>query len=161
MGRLSLLFLVTVFLACSPADRPTEDRPMPARISLDQFQALRWLQGTWRGSEAGAHFFFESYAFLDDSTIKSFSYPDSTFALADDSSLIALRNGEVTSSEGSATWILTGLDSTGVRFKPLRNAKNSFVWTLESRSAWAARLSWRDSTGTVQERTYQMERIGS
>jgi len=147
--------------ACARPDRPAEAPPVPAEVSLEQFQLLRWIEGTWRGSEPGGHPFFESYAFLDDSTIRNFSYPDSTFMVARDSSTIVWSAGRVTSIGGTLAWVATGLDSATVRFDPIRNARNSFTWTRESRSAWTAFLWWRDDAGQRHERHYRMERVGS
>jgi hypothetical protein len=147
--------------ACGHADRPDEAPPVAAEVSLEQFQLLRWIEGTWRGSEAGGNPFFESYVFLDDSTIRNFSYPDSTFMEARDSSTIAWASGHVTSTGGSLAWVASGLDSATVRFDPIRNARNSYTWTRQSRSVWTAYLWWLDDSGHKHERLYRMERVGS
>jgi len=157
--------LLVVCLSCSRLDRPAGPPPTPAEISLEQFQALRWLQGTWRGSEQGANPFFESYVFLSDSTIRSFTYPDSTFAEASDSGAITWARNQVTStmggSTGGSTWVVTHFDSLALRFDPVRNATNSFTWIPESRAAWTARVEARGATGAVRERVYRMERVGT
>lgn len=147
--------------ACSRPDRPSDSPPVPAEVSLEQFQALRWLQGTWRGTQSGANPFFESYVFLNDSTIRRFNYPDSTFAEATDSGMIAWSRGNVTSAAGSPAWIATRFDSATVRFDPLRDANNSFTWTRLSNTEWTALLQWSDESGNMKERLYRMERVGS
>jgi hypothetical protein len=153
------LLAVLILTACREPPPPVQDAVKPAQVTLDQFQMLRWLQGTWRGSAAGGGPFYESYIFLNDSTIRSFSYADSTFAQASDSNLIALAGGQVVKTGGGAVWIATRLDSTGVRFDPESGASNSFTWASASHDTWTARLEWPDSAEHPPQ-TSQMERVG-
>src|SRR5262245_23330336 len=69
---------------------PAASTPAPMTVSVAQFQQMRWLEGSWRGSGGGIDAFFEGYRFVDDSTIRSFEYPDSTL-VAKDSGEITLR----------------------------------------------------------------------
>ena len=158
--RYSLLLLSAALASgCSKPERA--DQPAEAvTVTRDGFQTLRTLQGTWRGLQSNGSQFYESYVFLDDTTIRSFGYPDSTFAQAEDSSTIALREGHVTTKGGPMAWLATRFDSHTVRFDPVQEATNSFTWTFHSRDAWTAQLDWRDSTGIPMSRTYQMERLG-
>jgi hypothetical protein len=155
----TLLAAVAV-TACSRPEGPSLPVAIPAPVSLDQFQTLHWLEGTWRGTGPAVNPFYESYRYLNDSTIRSFNYPDSTFAEARDSGTIAWRSGQVTSGDSGVSWVATRFDSLSLRFDPQRGATNSFTWTLESPTQWTALLEWRDSTGAERQRTYQMERSG-
>jgi hypothetical protein len=148
-------------VCCSPADRPAEPPQAPAEVSLEQFQALRWLQGTWRGSEGGANPFFESYVFINDSTILSFTYPDSTFAEANDSGSIVWSGNRVSSATGKAAWVVTHFDTLTVRFEPLRNATTAYTWSRESRETWTAQLEVPGGGAVPPGRLYRMERVGS
>lgn len=150
---------IALATACAKADRA--DQPVaPVSVTRDAFQTLRALQGTWRGHQPDESQFYESYVFLDDTTIRSFGYSDSTFARAVDSSTIALRDGHVTTKGGPMVWLATRFDSATIRFDPVQEANNSFTFTILSRDAWTAQLDWRDSTGAPRSRTYRMERLG-
>jgi hypothetical protein len=155
------LALLITCVCCSRPERPAEPPLAPAEVSLEQFQALRWLQGTWRGSEDGANPFFESYLFLNDSTILSFTYPDSTFAEANDTGSIVWAGSRITSANGEAAWVVTHFDTLTVRFDPLRNATTAHTWSRESRAAWTARLEVPGGGGVPPGRLYRMERVGS
>jgi hypothetical protein len=146
---------------CSASDRQAGPPPTPANVSLEEFQALRWLQGTWRGQEDGGAPFFESYVFLDDSTIRSFSYPDSTFAEAADSGTIAWSGRRITTVAGRSAWVVTRFDSLGIRFEPVRKAATAYTWSRESRSAWTVRSGPPGETATSQGHVYRMARVGS
>lgn len=153
--------LLLACVCCTRPDRPSGPPPAPAEVSLEQFQALRWLQGTWRGSEDGSHPFFESYLFLNDSTIQSFTYPDSTFAEASDSGSITWAGNRITSATGQAVWVATHFDTLTIRFDPLRNATTAYTWGRESREKWTARLEVPGGGTGPQARVYRMERVGS
>src|SRR5262245_28887902 len=43
---------------------------MKKEFSQSDFQKLRWLEGTWRGSDGGKGAFFEGYRFINDTTIE-------------------------------------------------------------------------------------------
>jgi hypothetical protein len=156
---LSWLVAAPALSTCSGAAPPPHERPLPAQITLAQFQLLRWLQGTWRGTATGTAPVYQSYVFIDDSTVRGFSYRDSTFAQASDSSIIAWRSGLVRDTGAGQVWIATRLDSTGARFAPEADA-NRFTWTQESRDRWTALLEWPDSAAAHPPRTYLMERVG-
>jgi hypothetical protein len=134
--------------------------PTPAVVSAADLQMLRWLEGNWVGSADGGAPFYESYRFLNDSTIESRTYTDSTLSQPSDSGRIAIAGGVLTSRGGNATYVATRLDSTQVHFEPLQNANNAFTWTRQSSDAWTAVLQWTDASGAAQERTYHMRRIG-
>ncbi len=163
--RIATLISLAAVLACSGkeprAAAPPAPPPTSASVTLPQFQNLRWLQGTWRGSGEATTPFYESYLFLDDSTIRSFAYADSTLALANDSGMIRWSGGEVRSASGAMEWLVSEFDSTHVRFEPLRNAVNSFTWTPSSLTEWRATLQFRDANGVERSRVYQMQRVGS
>ncbi len=42
---------------------------MRKEFSQSDFQKLRWLEGTWRGSDGGKGAFYEGYRFIDDTII--------------------------------------------------------------------------------------------
>jgi len=113
--------------ACGSSDRPGS--AAPARVALEQFQSLRWLEGT------------------------------STARAVSDSGVLALAGGRVTSRGGTAVWVLTAMDPLSLRFDPAENATNSFVWTRQSTDSWTATLRWRDTKGEKRQRAYRMELV--
>ncbi len=158
MRRALLLLACGAWLAgCSPDRTPPAEAGAPVTVSA--FQQLRFLQGTWRGTGPAAPPFYESYLFLDDSTIRSFTYADSTLARAADSAFVRLRDGRVRLAGGGAEWLALSFDSSGVAFAPLHDAANAVRWTPESHDAWWAELTWASGNGAP--RAYHMERIGS
>ena len=143
----------------SAAGAPAVPAAAPATVSLEQFGALRWIEGTWRGSGDEQPTFYERYTFADDSTIRAEASSDSTFPTPEEAGAIRLRGGRVTTGEQNMEWAVTSLDARSVRFDPVRGARNTFVWTSTSDTSWTARLSWTDREGTPHERIYEMRRM--
>src|SRR6185295_15642534 len=95
-------------MGCSKkdADQPPADysnpavpaQPAPAKFALADFGKLRYLEGAWRGSMENGNAFYESYHFVNDSTIAKAAHSDSTFKTKSDSSTIVFRNGAVVDS---------------------------------------------------------------
>lgn len=134
-------------------------RVVAATVSAGRFATLRWIEGRWRGSD-GTGAFYESYRFADDSTIRTYSYPDSATLTASDSGEVALRNGTVVSGTAAARWVAAELDSAHVRFVPDQNVTNSFTWLRQSPDRWTATLSWPAAGDKpARETIYQMERM--
>lgn len=156
-SRLLLLAALIAVGACAAKDVPPPPAPA-ARVSAAQFGQLRWLEGRWRGAEEAGAPFFESYRFLDDSTIASYSYSDSTFATVTDSGRIEFRGDSVTSGWPVAERVATALDSASIAFSAPARGGNTFSWHLEAPGAWTARLAW-DSAGIARTRVYSMRAV--
>jgi hypothetical protein len=155
----AMLVAAMLVVACSRVDPP--GRPVTAaRVSAAEFGRLRWLEGRWRGVDAtgGGTPFFESYRFVDDSTIQGFTYRDSTFAEAVDTSLIQLRGDTVVNGWPTPTRVATSLDSASVHFAAGPGAGNDFTWRWVAIGIWQARLTW-DSSGVARERVYEMRAV--
>jgi hypothetical protein len=129
-----------------------------ARVTLAQFGQLRWIEGRWRGAEVGGTPFFEAYGFVNDSTIRSYVYSDSTLTIVSDSGIILWRGDSITSGREAAHYVAVRFDSVSVEFAPLGAATNGFAWIHAGPGAWRARLIW-DSAGVARERTYDMRAI--
>jgi hypothetical protein len=159
---LRLLARMTCFAVLLVTAAPAAAQQAPLRVSAAQFRALHWLEGRWRGSAPAAAPFYQEYAFLDDSTLTTRTFADSTFARVTDSSEVRLRGGEVVSQSGPRRWALTAIDSARVRFTPVAHAHNAFTWKRESTDAWTATLRWPARIGR-RTRTviYQMVRVSS
>ena len=139
---------------------PAVTAAAPIDVTAEQLNALRWIEGTWRGTGVNQPTFYERYTFVDDSTIRAESSPDSTFPNPEEVGAIVLRDGHVTTGDDvTMQWAVTSIDARSVRFDPVRGASNTFVWTSESDSAWTARLSWTDRDGVPHEQVYQMRRV--
>jgi len=168
-GDSRFVFVLAIAAACggergaSGSDSSRADSPVAqpvaeaaAHFAVADFKRLRWLSGKWRGSMPNGGSFHETYRIVDDSTIAMQSFSDSTFRQASDSSAITLRDSIVASEGGSARWVATKLDSTGVRFAPDRGAGNSFTFTRDSTDHWTATLLWPNGRSVV----YRMRRVG-
>jgi len=128
--------------ACAPKDAP------PAMLSHDDFKALGWLAGTWRGSGGNYPAFFEEYALVNDTTIRMRNVKDSTFTSATDSSLIVWSGGSVISGKSR----VVQLRGDTVRFESRPGMQGyTYTWIRTSDSTWSATLG----DGTV----YQMRRV--
>ncbi|MEO5567065.1 MAG: hypothetical protein ABIR92_01145 [Gemmatimonadaceae bacterium] len=167
MNTRHLLALVAISAtAACKQDQPAADyqtpgapaAPMPVKFSLADFQHLRYLEGTWRGTMPDGKPFYESYRFVNDSTILQGGHPDSTFATKTDSSRFEFRGGEVIHGSGT-TYHAAELDSTTVDFRADVDPKTHFVWTREGADAWTARLFRAGPDGAEQVTVYPMQRI--
>lgn len=131
--------------------------PVAARMPLADFALLAWLEGTWRGEGVDQPAFYERYGFVDDSTMRVESFPDSTLAAEPERGEVRWRDGLVTTGSGGALWIVTEYDDAMIRFESVAGARNSFVWRRDSDDAWTAVLSW-PAAGQLpaRERVYHL-----
>jgi hypothetical protein len=151
MIRYSLILFAVILGPPRPGAPPT---------TVAEFQALRWLEGRWRGTHAGEPF-YQSYHFRNDSTIDTRTFGDSSFHEASDSGTIVLENGVIKNRGGGAEWEATSLDSRTIHFEPAKQAQNSFTWHRISRTQWSATIRWHDASGQEQHRLYMLDRVGS
>jgi hypothetical protein len=158
--------LAVTLVACSKKepDQPPPDfsnpaapaQPAPARFALTDFARLRYLEGTWIGTMPNGNSFYESYHFINDSTIAKGGHTDSTFKTKSDSSFIVFRNGAVLDS-GTTVYTAEKLDSAVVDFRA--SPTYHFSWTREGNDAWTAKLFSRQPDGTERITTYPMRRV--
>ncbi|HKP76643.1 MAG TPA: hypothetical protein VJT67_14030, partial [Longimicrobiaceae bacterium] len=136
---------------------PASPPGQPARVTMAEFQQLRWIVGDWRGSGSGQAPFYERYRFVDDSTLVVDSFADSTFAAVTESAPFELRGGRL--SSGGGRWVASQITPRWVTFIPVR-ARNVFTWRYDSRNRWIALLSWpATDTQPARTATYTMERV--
>lgn len=160
MRRLVAPLVTAIAIVVAGCERPQAAPATPTAlvVTVEQFQQLRWLEGTWRGSGGGYDGFYEGYRWMDDSTIRKYGYADSTFAVITDSGLVSLRGGAVRSASPRSSYVAVALDSASATFAPERGAANSFEWRSTGSGTWTARLTW-DSAGVPRERLYEMRAI--
>jgi hypothetical protein len=124
------------------------------------FEKLRWLEGTWRGSDGnGQNPFFERYRFVGDGKIEIDSFSDSTLSKVGSQSSVYLENSEIIHKNGRMLWRVNKLDGSLIEFAPKEKATNFFAWQKESADVWLARLAGKDAQGKSTEKVYRMERI--
>jgi hypothetical protein len=155
-----LLRIATVFLlasACRVDDRDEapqsaaeQSAPAPsvsgsAAYTIAELQALRYLEGDWRGSGYEGGPFYESYRFVNDSTIEMTAWTDSTMTAPRERSEYVLRGGVIRTGSGGR---LVSVDENGHHFQ-----SGSATWTFRqiSPDRWTAKVG--PST------TYTMDRI--
>lgn len=151
--------LLLALLACTPAEKPkasTPPPPSPATVPRADFRHISYLQGRWRGVDASGKAFFESYIALDDTTMRSFTFSDSTFTSPSESGRIRWASGQVRIDGGEVRWVATLWTADSVRFEPELGASNSFTWIRRSPDAWLARLETRGAPAPV---VYEMSRL--
>ena len=132
----------------------------PARISLADFQNIRWINGPWRGFMPDGRKFYEWYKLENDSTVLKTEHADSTFGTPTGESRIMLRNGVVVDSSARSSYVATRWDSTGADFAPRRGATNTYTWTREDATKWSATIRWTDKDGRPQSVVYALHRFG-
>jgi hypothetical protein len=124
--------------------------PQPGRFTLEEFRALRFIEGDWRGSGYTTPF-FERYTFVNDSTIEMTAWTDSTFSTrAGNGSMYSYRGGEVRTRSGGA---LIRIDSLGHHFSSLSARPSPWVFRRVSEDRWTATL------GADRRTVYTMDRM--
>jgi hypothetical protein len=127
------------------AGEPATAAAAASRHTVADFQLLRYLEGNWRGSGYAGGPFYESYGFLNDTTIDMTAWTDSTMTTARERTRYELRDGVIRTDKGAR---LVKVDQDGHHF-----AAASYGWTFRSVAPdrWTARVG--PST------TYTMDRI--
>ena len=143
--------------AAAQAQRSQRGQPKTPFSAAD-FGKLRWLEGAWVGTAAGADTVYARYHFSSDSTVDITYYRNRAMSQPSGNGRIYLTVGRVYQTFGPGRWGATHVGSDGVYFIPQVNAHNTFSWTYESPDSWTATtrtgLSGRDRV-TV----YHMARI--
>jgi len=138
--------------------KSTEGSAIKKEFSQSDFQKLRWLEGTWRGSAGGKDGFFEGYRFINDTAIEIEFFADSTLSKVNGKGMVKLADKAIINGGGSTFWAATLVDDRSVHFAPMQNVSNFFSWEKESQDVWIARLKNTDSLGKQIETVYRMER---
>lgn len=154
MRTLSLIAVLALLSGCQRQPQAADG----LTVTQEQFSEMRWISGRWEGTGSDSTTFRESYLFVDDSTIKSITWADTSFTEVKDSSFLTLRQGQVTSGSGDFRWVLTRWDRAGLRFAPRGKAVNRFIWRPVDAYTWIATLTWTDAEGKEQARVYTMRR---
>jgi len=130
------------------------------QFSQSDFQKLRWLEGTWRGSAIGQKVFYERYRFANDTTLETESFgPDQTLTRVKGKGTVVILNGAILHRSESGVWAATAVDDKSIHFEPKEKVSNSFSWEKESSDVWLARLKSPDRQGKQTETVYRMERV--
>ena len=136
----------------------------PAVLTPKDLRALRWIEGTWRGTGGGEKPFFERYAFVDDSTLKMESFADSTLARVSETTFYELRGGRFSNRNPRVRWVAATLKDRAITFVPDVGVRNLFVWRPSNkRDVWYADIVFLPppdaSRGPRPPRTYELVRV--
>ena len=157
---LMLTFCIMFISGGSSACAQSNNSTGKTNFTETDFEKLRWLEGTWCGSDAsGQNPFFERYSFVGDAKIETDSFSDSTLSKVDSQSSIYLENGEIIHKNGAMVWTASKSDGSLIEFVPKEKAMNPFAWQKESADVWTVRLAGKDAQGKPTEKIYRMERI--
>jgi hypothetical protein len=133
--------------------------PAPKRITANDLQKLRWIEGSWRGTGKDQPPFFERYRFESDSVLAVDSFDDEKLSKVTDTTRFELKEGEFGGGGEGSRYVATALDDNSITFDPVLKARNSFTWKRESKDAWTAILKWPATKDKpAGERIYNMER---
>jgi hypothetical protein len=129
-------------------------------VTRAQFNELRWLEGTWRGSGGGVPAFAEGYKVANDTTIDISFYADSTAAKVKATGKLYLSAGQLFYVGNGTEYVATMISPTSVTFVPKgTNGKNVFELTMSSPTEWTARLKGGTGEITPPVVTYTMSKI--
>src|SRR5437868_6762298 len=110
---------------------PFRDISQVPRFSTADLARLRWLEGAWAGTSPGEKPIFETYKFLNDSTIEVTYYADAELTRATGGGKIYLNAGRIYRTSGPGRWAATALDEREAKFRPDGNsALGDLVWTF-------------------------------
>jgi hypothetical protein len=135
----------------------------PAVLTPKDLRALRWIEGTWRGSGGSQKPFYERYAFVDDSTLRMESFADSTLARVSETTFYELRGGRFANRSVRARWVAASLKDRAITFVPDVGVRNLFVWRPSKRDVWYADIALLpppdNSRPAPPPRTYELVRL--
>jgi hypothetical protein len=131
--------------------------PAPVKLTEKDLQALRWIEGSWRGTGGGVPPFFERYRFDGPATLLV-EHLDGEKVTS--TSRYALQNGEFASVGDKVRSVATAFDQTSITFHSADPARGSYRWQRENANAWKAILKWPASGNRAAgERVYALERL--
>lgn len=151
-SRALLRSLVCILLLGVVVDRAQAQNvaAKPATVTREQFQALRFLEGDWKGTGYAPGPFYESYRFVGDSTIEMTGWSDAALTRPNGQrSTYVFRDGQIRKADGSAA--VTRIDSMGYHFETLRGPSRGWVFRRISADRWTATLG--------SATTYTMDRL--
>lgn len=145
--------MVLALWSCGTSRGPQPAEPV--HVSVADFQTLRWLEGSWRGTEQGRNPFYERYQFESDTLVRIHYLADSTAVQTANIGSVYLSGGVVYHEAGGGRWRAVRMDSTRIDFAPAERVTNAFTWARESGDAWVATLHNPGAVATV----YRLERL--
>lgn len=139
-------------MGCEPASKeapePPADvafrAPAPGKFGQAQFAELKWLDGDWRGTMPDGTPFFERYDVSNDTTIRMWSFSDSTFSTVSDSSMLVWTDSTIVIVSGAPRAVAERIDSAGVHFAPVQPGRSKYSWR-EVSGGWKATLYTNDA----------------
>lgn len=163
MKRAFVIVCALAAAACNRADKAPADSLVPVvpppTFAKTDFAKLRWLEGAWRGTISEGSFFYESYHFVNDTTLVRATHTDSTFKTKSDSAVMYYRDGAVVDSSAGSLYHAMKLDSTEVDFRLDADPRRHFTWTRNGADAWTAKIFSRTREGVERVTVYPMARM--
>jgi hypothetical protein len=133
--------LVAGFIAlAAPAPAQVRATAPHLIVGATQFQALRWMAGTWRAESDSAATAYVRYRFLDDSTLLVERAADRRFSGAVTRERYELRKNRF-ATRAAPRWVATAFDSTSVSFQRSTRGANSLIWRKLGLDEWLSVLT--------------------
>ncbi|MBC7897990.1 MAG: hypothetical protein H7066_21390 [Cytophagaceae bacterium] len=133
---------IALVLVVAATSATAQDRV--ANISFERFKQLRWVVGSWKGSGGNYPAFYESYDMVDDSTMRRYSWSDSTFSSKQDSARFEWRAGRLAQVRNGRAFPALKFTGDTLQWQP-----PSATWIRTSSDAWIAILADGGTTYTL------------
>ncbi|GEM_PF-690291 len=99
----------------------------PRTFSQRDFEQLKFLEGRWQGKAPDGEAFYEEFRFESPTRMRATRYTDQRYAQVEDSSIMALEGGTVTSTWKEYRWRASALDEGQACFEPV-DGQIAFCW---------------------------------
>lgn len=123
--------------------------------TMDHF---KFLVGRWSGTAPDGSAFYEEYDRTDASTLRSRRFEDQSFTAVSDGSIVAFKDGQITSTWGEYVWCASEIVEGRAAFDPI-NAPSSFVWQRVDTDSVEVTQKWTDENGALQTYSLTLNRI--
>ena len=119
---------------------------------------LGFLEGRWSGTAPDGSVFYEEYDLPDALTMRSRRFEDQSFTTVSDGSIVAFKDGQITSTWGEYVWCASEVIEGRAAFEPI-NAPSSFAWQRVDADNVEVTQKWTDENGAPQTYSLTLNRI--
>ena len=159
MIRLAFLATLAVHSSLAIAADPISlSQGEMALFTESTMEHLFFLEGRWSGTAPDGTVFYEAYDRPDPFTLRNQRYEDASFSKVTDGSIVAYKDGQITSTWGDFVWRASDIIDGRAAFEPV-NAPSSFVWLRVDTNTVEVTQNWTDETGAPQTYSLTLNRV--